>query len=270
MKSNYSAFLQRMIDKYEGGYGWDKADAGGPTKYGITCFRLAEYRGQTMDSMSRWAPIVEAMSRGEAEVIYKKYYADACFFDQLKSGVDAVTLDYGVNSGPGRAIAVLKALLDLPTTAPAEVVIRAANNADGRWLINAMCDERLAFMKRIKGGSQWAVFGKGWGARVSDLRTYCLALATNAKSTPATDLSRVSTPKATNTAPDANAVVVNGTGGSLTGGVGASLAGAPWTFVLLLVAFGIAASLVYVWWSKRTAAKANALVLIPASVPPKP
>ena len=40
--NTYSAFVGGiMIPKYEGGYGWDKADPGGPTKYGITCFDLA-------------------------------------------------------------------------------------------------------------------------------------------------------------------------------------------------------------------------------------
>ena len=267
MKSNYSAFLRRMIDKYEGGYGWDKADSGGPTKYGITCFRLAEYRGQKMDSMSRWAPIVQALERPEAEAIYKKYYADACFFDQLKSGVDCAVFDYGVNSGPGRAVSVLKALLKLPAGANATQVVAAANNSDARWLINSICDERLAFMRRL---SVWPVFHKGWTARVVDLKSYCLALATHSKVDPAIDLSKVSTPKATNTAPDADSVVLNGSGGSILSGIGAKTAGLSWTFVFAMIAAGIAASLAYVWWSKRKAKKANELIIIPATVTPKP
>ena len=60
MQSTYKAFIDRVIDKYEGGYGWDKDDKGGPTKYGITCYDLAEHMGQKMTSMAQWAPIVKA------------------------------------------------------------------------------------------------------------------------------------------------------------------------------------------------------------------
>ena len=49
----YLPFTARMINRYEGGYGWNRADPGGPTKYGITCYDLAEHRGLKMDSMAR-------------------------------------------------------------------------------------------------------------------------------------------------------------------------------------------------------------------------
>ena len=75
MEENYSAFCSRMIKKYEGGYCWDKGDPGGPTKYGITCYDLAEHRGRKMSSMSTWAPIVRSMPLSEAEEIYAKKYA---------------------------------------------------------------------------------------------------------------------------------------------------------------------------------------------------
>jgi hypothetical protein len=48
----YKAFVDRMISKYEGGYGWDANDPGGPTKYGITCYDLAEHLGERMTSMA--------------------------------------------------------------------------------------------------------------------------------------------------------------------------------------------------------------------------
>ena len=55
---DYRPFVERMINRYEGGYGWNRSDPGGPTKDGITCYDLAEHRHQVMDSMVRWAPIV--------------------------------------------------------------------------------------------------------------------------------------------------------------------------------------------------------------------
>src|ERR1700731_2253082 len=98
MHSTYQVFVDRMIAKYEGGYGWDKGDPGGPTKYGITCYDLAEHRGKKMNSMSAWAPLVKAMTRVEADDIYFTKYARALRYDELPAGVDVVVLDYGVNS----------------------------------------------------------------------------------------------------------------------------------------------------------------------------
>jgi hypothetical protein len=74
MEENYSAFCDRMIKKYEGGYGWDKGDSGGPTKFGITCYDLAAHRGQKMDSMKRWAPIVYAMAAVVKDTISGNVY----------------------------------------------------------------------------------------------------------------------------------------------------------------------------------------------------
>ncbi len=30
---DYKPFVERMISRYEGGYGWDRNDPGGPTKF---------------------------------------------------------------------------------------------------------------------------------------------------------------------------------------------------------------------------------------------
>ena len=104
-----------MISRYEGGYCWDKEDPGGPTKYGITCYDLAEHRGKRMTSMAAWASIVRDMPLSEAEDIYEIKYARAVSFAALPAGVDCVMMDYGVNSGIGRVNRVARAP---PGTAP--------------------------------------------------------------------------------------------------------------------------------------------------------
>src|SRR5258708_4710432 len=113
MQANYIAAIDRIIDKYEGKYGWDKKDPGGPTKYGITCYDLAEHRHQHMDSMNRWAPLVQAMPRSEAEEIYRTKYAVGIQFDQLRNGVDVCLLDYAINSGVARGQRI-RSVLDNP------------------------------------------------------------------------------------------------------------------------------------------------------------
>src|ERR1700677_4852220 len=96
---NYVPFVNRMIARYEGGYGWDPDDPGGPTKDGITCYDLAEFDHEPMNSMAAWAPIVEAMPLPTADTIYQNKYATAVDFDQLNTGSDCAVFDFDVNSG---------------------------------------------------------------------------------------------------------------------------------------------------------------------------
>jgi lysozyme family protein len=178
MEENYSAFCSRMIKKYEGGYCWDKGDPGGPTKYGITCYDLAEHRGQKMSSMSTWAPIVRGMPLSEAEEIYAKKYAKKTRFNDLESGKDCVMFDYGVNSGPSRPIRAAQKMLGKTVNGVFnDNLVEAINEADTKWFISSMKEERLTFMHNIRRGSMWKTFGRGWLARVNDLTAYSLALA---------------------------------------------------------------------------------------------
>lgn len=212
MQSNYKAFVDRMISRYEGGYCWDKEDPGGPTKYGITCYDLAEHRGQRMTSMAAWAPMVRDMTLTEAEDIYEHKYASAVSFADLPSGVDAVMMDYAVNSGIGRANRVARALCKLSAgTTMDHILLDQIKLYPADKFIDDMCDERLRFMHAIRGGSAWQTFGKGWGSRVADLRQYGHSLAKKVVAAPAPDLSTVPTPKATNTASPTSSTATTGT-----------------------------------------------------------
>lgn len=174
MRENYEQFVERMISRYEGGYGWDRADSGGPTKYGITCWDLAAHRHAVMDSMTRWAPIVRAMPLSEADEIYRVKYATATRFDDLVSGADCVLFDFGVNSGPSRAVKFAQQIVGVNADGLlGPITLQAINNYDAVRFINELCDARLAFLKRLK---KWSTFGKGWSARIADLRKYALAL----------------------------------------------------------------------------------------------
>jgi lysozyme family protein len=172
--ANYQAFVERMISRYEGGYGWDRNDSGGPTKYGITCYDLAEHRGKHMDMMVRWAPLVKAMTLTEADDIYRTKYAVACAFDDLKSGCDCVLFDFGVNSGPRRAVFYAQRVVGVTQDGIiGSITTRAINAAATANFINSLCDHRLAFLHSL---AIWSSFGKGWSARIKDLRSYALGL----------------------------------------------------------------------------------------------
>ncbi len=245
MQADYAAFIDRLIQKYEGGYGWNAGDPGGPTNFGITCFDLAEHRGQKMTSMATWAPIVRAMTLREAEDIYRTKYATAVHFDTQLAGVDCCLLDYAVNSGVGRPLRVVAALPhSVKTTAD---------------LINAVCDERLRFMHAIRGGSSWTRFGHGWQRRVDDVRAYSLHLAGGSIGVApvAPDLSKVATPKARHVARSATGATA---GGVIPAGAAAHAAGLPWYGVVAAVAVVVVAGVSYEAYEARRVTAANNLV----------
>jgi lysozyme family protein len=55
-----------------------------------------------------------------------------------------------------------------------DAVLKAARARNAAALIDALCDERTAFLKRLK---TWDVFGAGWSRRVAEVRTVALRLA---------------------------------------------------------------------------------------------
>lgn len=264
MQVDYNAFCARMINKYEGGYGWDRNDPGGPTKYGITCYDLAEHRGQKMDSMGRWAPIIQAMTLAEAEEIYRTKYANAILFDRLPAGPDCVIMDYAVNSGVGRAIPVARRMTGVAgnTYKADDNLIEGIVKYGAKRFVDDMCAERLRFMHAIRGGQAWVQFGRGWGARVEDLRVYSehlVAGGTHETAPPPPDLSKVSTPKATNVGKKATTPSVGGAGGAA---VATHAAGLPLWASALAAGAVIAGGIAFELWSEHKAQQANALVHI--------
>lgn len=276
MQVDYTPFIDRMIDKYEGGYGWDKADPGGPTNFGVTCFDLAEHRGQKMTTMAAWVKPVHDMPRAEAEDIYRTKYARSVHFDDLSPGKDTVLLDYGVNSGIGRPIRVAAALLKVPASGTmTDQLVSAINAADANWFIDAVCTERLHFMHQIRGGSAWKSFGKGWGARVADLNTYSKHVASGTKlpAPIAPDLSQTFSAKSKANHDDPN-LTKNTTGGAIAGGAGAGTAahasGIPYWAIGLIIGTVVIAGVVYAVYKHRSNTTANNTVVLPLGIPPQP
>lgn len=270
MQADYKPFIDRMIQRYEGGYGWNKKDPGGPTKYGITCYDLAEHRGQPMTSMADWADAVKNMSLSEAEYIYRTKYAAAISFDALPAGVDCCMMDYAVNSGTARAARVAAALLALPSAGRVgPTLLSAIQRADPKWFVNSMCEERLQFMHSIRGGSAWAEFGGGWQKRVDDLDQYCIALINKSPVPAAPDVSKVPTPKAIHPpAPAGRTVTATVTTGAATTAAAHTLGIQPWEIVLGVMGV-IAVGFAIHEYRQRQADAANAKVVLPPGIAPK-
>jgi lysozyme family protein len=168
--SSYDESLRRLL-VHEGGYTNHPSDPGGPTNFGITIY---DYRIYVKPDAT--AVDVRAMKLDDAKRIYRAKYWDAQRCDELPAGVDYAVFDYGVNSGIGRSGKVLRRCLKLPdnSSAVTDAVIAAANAANAKALIAAICDERLRFLQSLK---TWNVFGAGWGRRVAEVRVVATAMA---------------------------------------------------------------------------------------------
>ena len=105
-RENLAVSLDLMFG-HEGGYVNVKSDRGGPTKYGITHKTLAAHRGVSSVTASE----VKAMTKEEAEEIYRRSYWSQSGGDLLPSGLDYAAFDFGVNSGPATAAKKLQAVL---------------------------------------------------------------------------------------------------------------------------------------------------------------
>lgn len=176
MQANFNPFVNNvLIPVYEGPYGWNAADPGGPTKYGITCWDLAEFMGRKMTSMAEWAPIVRAMPMSTADQIYENKYARREQFDKLNSGPDVCILDFDVNSGTTgiRYAQIVAGVSSDGILGPQSLAaIDAMNPAK---FVDALCAQRMRF---LRGLDTWGTFGIGWSRRVDNLNTYCHRLIT--------------------------------------------------------------------------------------------
>jgi len=155
---------------HEGGYVDHPKDPGGATKYGITHKTLSAWRGKPVTKAD-----VRALTKQEATAIYRAQYWAPIRGDELPAGLDYALFDFGINSGPARAVKTLQKIVGVPADGiMGAITLDAVSKRSPADLINALCDARLAFLRSLKG---WSTFGKGWGRRVAEVRAEALALA---------------------------------------------------------------------------------------------
>jgi lysozyme family protein len=177
MRASYDEALKRLL-VHEGGYSNHPSDPGGATNFGIT---IADYRRYVKANAT--TADVRAMRVDEAKAIYRKQYWDAIRCDELSAGLDYAMFDFGVNSGISRAVKFLQRLLGLTADGRmTDATLAAVRKRDAAELVARLCDERLAFLKKLK---TWPVFGAGWGRRVAEVRSAALAMARSPAMRPA-------------------------------------------------------------------------------------
>jgi len=170
-RETLSTALELMFG-HEGGYVNVKTDRGGPTKYGVTHKTLAAHLGVASVTAER----VKAMTLAEATAIYQRSYWSQSGGDVLPAGLDYAAFDFGVNSGPSRAVKSLQAVLAAKGGYTGKVdghigeqTLAAVKAYPGgvRMLIIDYCEERMRFLRSLGGKTGFSANGRGWTIRVT-------------------------------------------------------------------------------------------------------
>ena len=163
MKNNFSPALARVL-VYEGGKADNPKDPGGRTAYGIT--------QRTYNSWLRLNNYAKAdvfnITKDQVAVIYKTQYWDRILGDSLPTGMEFAVFDGAVNSGCGTSIMWLQSALGVPADGSiGPKTLDAALSGDDETVIDLYLQYRLGSLKRL---TTWGTFGKGWSARISNVR----------------------------------------------------------------------------------------------------
>lgn len=103
--TDFERWLARLR-KWEGRDSNDPHDRGGPTRYGVTKRKLDELRAAGKYLHVAWPP-----SEGEAAEIARGEYWDAAGCPRLEWPLSFVVADLAFNSGAGRAVRFLQAII---------------------------------------------------------------------------------------------------------------------------------------------------------------
>lgn len=169
MRANFDASMRQVL-KHEGGYVDHPKDPGGATNLGITRATLADYRGRPVSKQE-----VMNLTVTEAIEIYRKKYAGVIRYNDLPSGLDHVTLDPAINSGPKRGAQWLQKGLGVKADGKiGKDTLAAARGSNVPQVIQRACAIRMGFLRGLK---TWGSFGKGWSRRVAEVEAFSMKLA---------------------------------------------------------------------------------------------
>jgi uncharacterized protein (TIGR02594 family) len=166
----------------EGNWSDHPDDPGGPTHQGITLAVFAAHHDRIVTPKNRGQLIAElkAITATEVATIYHQRYWRRAACDQLPAGLALMHFDAAVNQGPVTAIRLLQEAAGSAIDGEfGPVTARAVRALSLRALIEAYAKAR---QRRYRQTKNFAVFGRGWLARVEATRSAALALLANPQS----------------------------------------------------------------------------------------
>jgi lysozyme family protein len=159
-----------MVLKHEGGFVNHPKDPGGMTNLGVTKSAWEAWLVRTVTESD-----MRALTPEKVKPFYKAMYWDKIKGDDLPSGVDYAAYDLAVNSGTGRAAKYLQQIAGVTADgAIGPKSIEAIKACDPEQTVQALCDMRLDFLKRLP---TFETFGKGWSRRVAEVKEKASSMA---------------------------------------------------------------------------------------------
>lgn len=159
-----------LILVHEGGWADHPADPGGATMKGVTLKTFSDWLGRTATKAE-----LKAITAEQLAAIYRKNYWDAAHCDELPAGVDYITFDLAVNSGPGRARKYLQRAAGVTEDGAIGPATLAAVKAKSPVvLVNAISHARKVFYRSLP---TFPTFGKGWTRRLNEVTAKALEMA---------------------------------------------------------------------------------------------
>lgn len=172
MKSNWPKSLVLMLN-HEGGYVNHPKDPGGSTMNGVTQRTYDTYRARR-DKVKQ---SVKYIGAAEINIVYRTMYWNPIRADDLPIGIDYLTFDASVNSGPNRGPKWTQKALGVKADGVVgpQTIAAADSLSDGQVVaaIKKATGYRLGF---LKGLSHWKTFGRGWSRRVSEVEAAAIGM----------------------------------------------------------------------------------------------
>jgi lysozyme family protein len=169
MQENWDDSFAAVL-KHEGGFVNHPKDPGGMTNLGVTKAAWESYVGRSVNE-----EFMRALTPFIVKPFYKAMYWDKIKGDQLPAGVDYAAYDLAVNSGVGRAAKFLQTIAGVTADGIlGPKSMGAIRECDPEQTVDALCDMRLDFLKRL---NTFDTFGKGWIIRVNDVKAKATEMA---------------------------------------------------------------------------------------------
>ena len=172
MQNNFQACLDEVL-KLEGGWVDDSKDPGGATNLGVTLNTWRTWKG--VNAVVTVADI-KALTPVDVAPLYQQVFWKGCAGEYLPLGADLATFDWCVNSGVRRGNEGLQEALGVKQDGlVGPMTLKAAAAMDGKALVNAICDARVAFYHGLPEAEQ-EEFLRGWLNRVEAVRAMALGM----------------------------------------------------------------------------------------------
>ena len=168
MRNNFDQCMKWVLH-HEGGFVNHPDDPGGITNHGVTKKVYEEWVEREVSEQE-----MRDLTHEDVAPIYKKNYWARLRADDLPSGVDFCTFDWGVNSGTSRSAKALQRMVGVTADGGiGPMTLRAVANHEPQDLVEQMHYVRDQFYRSL---STFSTFGNGWTRRNNETKDQALKL----------------------------------------------------------------------------------------------